>query len=293
MEQTVEQTETSQAESQPNSESNQSETNAKTEQKPTLVKIKVDGEESEVEINELRRKAQRAIAADKRFEESARIKKESEAFRSKLKEKPIDALLEAGVEKAELQKVMENWLLERIEEAQLDPKEKEIRDLKKWREDRERNDNETKQRAEKELIEAESAKWMPQLTTSIKQSLDVVGLPETTFVVQKVARNLKNALANDVPDYTVDDAVDDVLHEYVKDARTFVDSLSIEELSQFLGESNLKKLNDRLVKSADVQLGNRVTSEKQPRSTKAKPDPNQRTLSKEDWKKMILERARS
>ena len=119
-------------------------------------RVKVDGSELEVPETELISNYQKGVSADKRFKEAAELKKQIEQFVGQVKENPELLLEQLGINPYEY---YESRLLERIraqqEEQQLSPEAKELKELKKWRDDFEQNQKQ-QQLAQQEAIIAKS-----------------------------------------------------------------------------------------------------------------------------------------
>jgi hypothetical protein len=119
-------------------------------------RVKVDGSELEVPETELISNYQKGVSADKRFKEAAELKKQIEQFVGQVKENPELLLEQLGINPYEY---YESRLLERIraqqEEQQLSPEAKELKELKKWRDDFESSQKQ-QQLAQQEAIIAKS-----------------------------------------------------------------------------------------------------------------------------------------
>lgn len=107
---------------------------AKTESKPKpkppkMRKVKVDGKEEFVNEDEVWKNYQKYTAGEKRLQEAAKLRQETEEKLSKLKEDPYSVLSELGLNPSELS---ENWLRKQLEEDfDSDPRDKEMRELQK------------------------------------------------------------------------------------------------------------------------------------------------------------------
>lgn len=119
-------------------------------------RVKVDGSELEVPETELIANYQKGVSADKRFKEAAELKKQIEQFVGQVKENPELLLEQLGINPYEY---YESRLLERIraqqEEQQLSPEARELKELKKWRDDFEQSQKQ-QQLAQQEAIIAKS-----------------------------------------------------------------------------------------------------------------------------------------
>ncbi len=163
---------------------------------PESYKVKIDGSESEVSLDDLKATYQKERSADKRFQEAAEIRKSAEAkyaeteeLRRQLEEfveharkNPKDMISKLGHDPREL--AQQILLAELEEEAQsADPNLRRIAQLEaklnKFEEATENAAKEKRDREEQERLEAErreEAKVIDELDRSIHSALEELGL---------------------------------------------------------------------------------------------------------------------
>lgn len=246
---------------------------------PVKEKIKVDGVEEEWSPEELKKFAQIGRAKEKRFEESAKVRKEAEAKLERLKNNPWEVLKELGLDP---RKVSEEFLGQQLEEELLakDPvkkaqrdKDRELEELRKEKLERE----EARQQAE---FEALKTKHIEQLDNDLDRALSTTELPKTPGVIRRVAKYLHDALA-DGEDMTVEEAVALVEQDYS------------DEVSQLFGSAKNPKryLPSELAKKLmDEHLSQVKSAPKysQDHAQQQNNEPQTKYISSSEWMKKIM-----
>ncbi len=92
-------------------------------------KVKVDGQEIEVDEEELKRGYAHQKAANKKLQEGLRAKKQAEDFVKLLKTDPLKVLKDPRIGH-DVRKLAEEYLASQLEDELLDPREKELRTYK-------------------------------------------------------------------------------------------------------------------------------------------------------------------
>ena len=94
-----------------------------------LYRVKIDGQEMEVDESELLAGYQRAKAANKRFEEAAKQRKQAEHFLKLLRTDPVKVLQHPEVGH-DVRQLAEDYLAEIIKKEKMSPEEREKAELK-------------------------------------------------------------------------------------------------------------------------------------------------------------------
>lgn len=169
--------------------------------------LKADGQEFEVDEEQYQRFAQKGLAAEKRFAEVAKLRKEMEAKAQeihaqkaeieKLKqtygdnEGVIDYLIEqAQNDPKKLSKVrekMEAWLLEQIKLESASPEQQALAQEKAERARLQKELEEIKKTQESEKMKALTQQHRSQIETTIIKALQVSGLPQNELNVKHMA----------------------------------------------------------------------------------------------------------
>ena len=114
---------------------------------PKKYKVKIDGEELEVDEEELLRGYQTKKAADKRFQEGAMARKQAEEFVRLLKEDPFKVLSNPQIGH-DVRQLAEEFLASQLEEEMLSDEERERREMKRKLQEYEESEKKKKQEQE-------------------------------------------------------------------------------------------------------------------------------------------------
>ena len=160
---------------------------------PELHKIKVDGEEKEVDINELKRGYQMAEAAQKRFNEAAEIRKSNEEFELKLKNSPFEALQERGID---VDKLAQDYIAEKAEYELMTEEQKKIFDLEKKIQEVENQKKFEEEKAAQIAFEKEQAELVEHYKTAVPEALETAGIVVNDFTQARVRHYMLQYIDN-------------------------------------------------------------------------------------------------
>lgn len=243
---------------------------------PSTFKVKVDGKEMDVTLDELQRGYSHRSAADQRMKEAAEQRQMAESVLKIFKENPREAFNKLGVD---AYKFAESLLSERLEETMLSPEEKEFKRLKKLE-----SDFLAKQKAEEDerkttQEQAEIAKVTEQLQQDIIGAMQTSGLPKNQYIVSRIAFYMDGAIRAGYTNVTASDVVPLVKDEYKEQLRSLIADSDESALAEFLGEDGVKKT----VKAHIAKVG---AKKKQP--TQQVVDPKTQPATNQPPQKKIL-----
>lgn len=203
-------------------------------------KVKIDDEELEVDQDEVVKGYQKAQASTKRFQEASRIKKEAEELREQMLQNPFAALSDK-MDKKQLREMTEQWLLEQLNEDQLSPEQRRLRELeakeKAWQEERE--DRERK--AAESKLQEDASRAAQEYEKQFVSALEARDLPKSFATIKKMAYHIRNAAQNNY-ELSVDEAADLVQDEVQNDIRDLVGKLNTEQILKILGKDVADKI---------------------------------------------------
>jgi hypothetical protein len=220
--------------------------------------ITVDGETISLTLDQLKAGYQKAQASAKRFQEAAEErkraaeeKKAAEEFKNKLRQNPLKALLEDGVDVKAIRNHYEAAVWEFLQQDQMTPEQKaEIKakqemETEKQRIAREKAEIENwKKEREREREEMEVRKHQETYAAQINDALNKHGLPQSPEVVAKMAGYLSQAL-----EHGYDMSIDEAAAMYKEDTEVSLKGLlkkySPEQLMSLLGEDGMKALRSK------------------------------------------------
>jgi len=209
-----------------------------------MYKVMVDGQEMEVDENELRRGYAHNKAASKRMEEAAMSRKEAEQVLRIFKENPKEAFKLLG---RDARQFAEQVINDELQEAMLSPQERELREYKNKVQAYETERRNAQEQYEREQMEADINRHAETIQADIIGVLESAGLPKTERTVGRIIYYMQSALQ---AGYNVSpkDVVDQVKEDYRHDINSLLGGLPEEVLEAFLGNDLVRKVAKSTVK---------------------------------------------
>ena len=143
----------------------------------------------------------KAVGADEKFQEAASLRKQVEQLVAELKNNPL-AILKHPNLGIDVKALAQQVLNEELEEMQLTPEQKKIKDLEtklKEKEEREKALEDERQAAERAKFEQEA---MENLDNSITDALSKSNLPKSPYVIRRMADSMIAAMEMGYSDVT-------------------------------------------------------------------------------------------
>lgn len=203
-------------------------------------KLKVDGQEVEVDEEELKRGYTHQKAANKKLQEGLKAKKQAEEFISMMKDKGklFDAIKKLGHDPRALS---EEFLASQLEEEMLDPREKELRDAKNRLKAYEELEKKQKEAIQKQREEELRKKYSEDYTTQFVEALKTTGLPPTKPMVAEMAKYIARS-AKIGFEMTAQEAAKLVKEDLELAYRNLYGEADAETLVKLLGDQGLQKI---------------------------------------------------
>lgn len=242
----------------------QSAEQAETERR--LHKVVVDGQELEVDDDELRKGYQLRTASQKRFQEAAQKYKEIEEFTKKfpeaIKQNPKAVFEKFGID---FRTLAEDYLYGELEREKMSPERRELEEYKAREAQREREAQEREAREQEERLSVEAERAREQYEKSFVTALESQGLPRTTETVRRMAHATKLALDAGY-DLSVEDAARAVRESFIQEQQELYGTLEGSALLSALGEPLLKKIRAAEIARIRGKTSAAPTSSAKPRS---------------------------
>jgi len=210
-----------------------------------MYKVTIDGQETEVDEDELRRGYTHNKAAEKKMQEAAMSRKEAEQVLRMFKENPRQAMSRLGID---VRQLAESVIQDELSEAMLSPEQKELRQYKKQLEQYQMSEKQAREEYESQQQQAEMARYTEQIQSEIVSTLDTAGLPKTERTVGRIAHYMQAALSAGYANVTPADVIEYVKNDYIADFKSFMGGMSEEQIEMFLGADVLRKAAKATVK---------------------------------------------
>jgi hypothetical protein len=268
-------------------------------------------EKEEVDEATLLQYAQKARAADKTFQEAATQRKQVEQILENLKTSPgkailnkafghkagdvlkdiINTALNEGYDAKELKEILSEQMYEWIQEENLDPREREIRDLKKQLEKRNQADKEAAEAKFQAELKQKTDEAVKAFNEDITETLKTSGLPKSTFTVKRMAYWLDQAFkvkadyakqGITIRDPKAADIVTLVKKDYEDSFKELYSASDVDTLANLLGKDTLDK-----IRKYDVQklMEKKPGSDKKPSNVAPQKKQELKPKVKNNWLK--------
>lgn len=244
--------------------------------------VKVDGQEVEVDLDELLKGYSANSAAQKKFQEAAQMRKQAETFIEMLRTNPTQVLTNPSLG-LNFRELAEQYLVEQLQDEMLSPEEREFRDMKsrlqQFEEAEKAKADAEEQYKLQELIEARQA----DISKEIIGALEATGLPRNEVTISRMSHYMYQVVTNpnisqEVKDkVTFSDIADLVKQDWQAEIQSLLGTSNIETLLQLVGDEGVKKIRKwdvERVKQPKKQPTQHVT-----KSTKKKDDKNKVSMA--------------
>jgi hypothetical protein len=209
-----------------------------------LYDVKVNGKTIKMTRQELIDHASMSHAANSKFEEAAKQRKQVEKIIQTAKSNPIEALMDPalGLSKEEIRSAFERWYSQEfIEPETLTQDQKKAKDLERELEKYRREEKERAEQTEREQQEKLTTQQREYLQNQIVEAMESSGLPKTKFFASRMAFYMRQNLLNgwDAP---IDMIVRQVKNERQAMMSDLVQNSDAKALISLLGEEVITKI---------------------------------------------------
>lgn len=247
-------------------------------------KLKIDGQEVEVDDNELKREYSLKKASAKKITEAVRMRKQAEEFINAIKdpERILDILQQAGHDHATLRKISEGYLASVLSEELLDPKDRELnqtkRELEALRQEREAEQKRREDHVRNQLKQKYIKEYNEQFVNAIQKA----GLPADNSSVKAMAGYIYRASEIGLK-MTPEEAASLVKQDKEADLKSTFSKADAETVVKLLGEdvaNKIRQWDTSRVKDPLAKLENPSA----PTEPREKRDPTKR-MTHQEWRK--------
>jgi len=225
-------------------------------------KLKVNGEEREVTLDwnnkdDIVKRLQLAEASQEAMKRSAELEKTFDREINRLQKNPWEVLQEMGIDPDTL---AEERIQQTIEQLQKSPEQ-----LAREERDAELETLRAKLKAKEEEQDAVEMKRLEnEAAADLRASIDTAlsattKLPKSEYVERRIADTMLSFLDEGYTDITVADVVPIVEKEYLDERRQVLDSLSDEELVEYLGKKTVDRLRKQRLKKMPKTVATKDT----------------------------------
>ncbi len=244
-------------------------------------KVKVDGEELEIEEEELKRGYAHQKAANKLFQEGKMLRKQSEEYLSMMRdpEKFFETAKKLGHDPRAL---AEKYLANQLEDELMDPKDKRIRDLESQQALRDQEKENEKKKEEDKLTQTLKTKFAKEYSDSFVAALQESNLPADKITVGEMAAYIGRAAAIGFKLSAKDAATLVEQDQELKAQKKFGKNADVKAIVKFLGPDNVEKIRVFLLEQLkNPEAGLTTPSEQGPVRERRTPS---RRMTPREWR---------
>lgn len=206
-------------------------------------KVKLEGEELEVDEDELIRNYQLRKVSDKRLQEGVMARKQAEALLHMLKTDPQRVLSDPRIG-LDVKKFAEDIIYKQLQEEMMTPEQRELAVYKQKVQDYEAQQKkiQDEQRMKEETALHEQRR--NEYVNDISQALANSGLPRNDYTVGRVVHEMTRAIRAGFSNVKASDVIELVHAQFVKDTKELYGSSSEETLFKLLGDDVANKIRN-------------------------------------------------
>lgn len=160
-------------------------------QQPRRFKLKVRGEERELDEEEVVTAAQRFLGGDDKFKEAAKLRKEAEQIQKDLKSgdlKTSRAALQKAMGNDKLRALAIELLEEELREQSLTPEQRRVREAERKAQELEAKLKERDEAEAQARLEQQAAALTPHLDKEISDAVSASNLPKTPALLREIVK---------------------------------------------------------------------------------------------------------
>ena len=263
-----------------------------------LHKLKVDGQEIEVDDDELKRGYQLSKTGYKRLEEAAALRKQLEGFIGAFQKDPVATLRQlasqGGKQGTAFREAVEKFLYEEMQREQWSPEKRALWEAEQKLAATQREKEALAEQRKRETFEAQQKHWAAKYEADITAAISApdVGLPKTPAVVRRMAELMAKSLKLGL-DTDPKDIAKLVRQELLEAQKEVLGGLDGEALMKLLGPDLAKRIRAYEVAQLKTRPSDGAADAPKPAARPAAPAASKKTVMRErDFDAFIRERAR-
>ena len=228
-------------------------------------KYKADNQEIEEELSddEISSRLSLAKAANKRMQEAAATKKQTEQLLNALRENPLQVLNDDRIMgQKKFREIAENFLIEQLKLEQMSPEQRLQMERDKELEHYKEQEKLRKQDEEKQKLAGLEKQYIEKFEKTIIDALQSSGLPKNPKTVASMARLLQLSIKNGI-EADSKALAQMVRDEYQTDLKSIVSGLEAEQLIAMFGDDIANKIRKHDL--SKLQIKNPAPAKPQPK----------------------------
>jgi hypothetical protein len=256
---------------------------ARAKEAKRLFKLKLDGQEKEYDEDYVIAQAQKGIVSDKRFSEAAKLRKEAAQERAVFDRARKDGSLEEVLEMMgpeRFHKLSEDYWRDLLNEQDMSPQEKALRQREKELQKRERQLKQSDEQKQQAMTQQLEDHYTKQFDKDITEALTASKLPKSAYTVKRMAELMQEnlRLGLDLPAKTVSKILEEEARSSVV---SLLGEMDEDALGGLLGEGIAAKLRAHELRK--VRGGGAPGRAPGAKPAAAKPRAQRQEFRQGDW----------
>lgn len=255
-------------------------------------KYKVDGKEFEEELSDddVRQHLSMSKAANKRFQEAATIKKQSEQLIRMLRENP-EAVLDNPqiMGNKKFREIAEAYLVKQLDEQMLTPEQRQQRDMEQKLRQYEQAEKQRKAQVEAEHMQKLEAHYMQDIESKIISGLNTQGIPKTPRTVKLMAELMSKNLQYGL-DLEPQQLAEMVKQDYLADIQELFGATEADALLNLLGDNVSNKIRQadlKKLKASQPQFQRTSHNQSASSPNSSSSRQSEQKMSKDEWREFM------
>jgi len=221
-----------------------------------LFTLKINGQDQDFTLEQMKLLARKSGAAEERFQEAADGRRQLEDAFKALRTNPFEFMEKMGLDPKQL---TEEYLTGIYELDSMSTEQKEAYNDKQELDKLRKQGEMTRAEQEQALRNTQADKHREQYDIEFTKALETADVPKTPETVSKMARYVKQGIDTGI-EITVSDAATLVAEDLFNEEQNIVGKMTPEQIKKKFGADFIKKLkNYDLNKIKDPEQGNKVT----------------------------------
>lgn len=251
-------------------------------------KVKIDGQEAEVDETELINNYQTRKASDKSFREGQAAKKQAEQFAGLLKSDFLKVLEspELGLTEDQIIDQLENYMYKKYQMREMPEEQRKlVRDSEELQRLRKEQADQSKQ-ADEEKAQKLQQHYAEQYSKQFVAALETSGLPKTERTIRAMVGHMTTALQNGL-DVTPQEIAHLVREDYEQDHKSLYQAADPATLIKLLGEDKVKQIINANIASMKTPMQNAIKNTNGVSSGGSSVAKKGKSLSKQEWREKM------
>ena len=256
----------------------------------TKWKQKVNGKEREVTLDRILRDAQKASAADEKFQSSAALEKKMQSIEWALQNDPAKVFKLAGFSEEQIDQIATQRLSAKINREMMSEEEREAHDMRQQLETYKKKETESEEKRKKEFQDQMRDQNRNKWSKMIAEGMAKYNMPKSEYAVERTAKYLIALKERGYHDADVGDVVEHVKNDYVKEIRHVVGGMDMDQIIETFGSDLMDKIRkhelQKVTGPEDEQF------KKPPTGKPLKREPKKRGMNSDEWRAELERRVR-